>query len=101
MIWYYFLGSNVTAVSLHPGVVDTEIARNATGVLSCCWKCFRKITPEQGAKTSLYCALSSDIPDKSGSYFDDSKIQKLSSKASNPEDAKRLWLMSEKLVKLE
>jgi retinol dehydrogenase 12 len=56
-------GTGVTAVSLHPGVVKTELTRNLHGCMgcmsklilpciTCCWK-----TPLQGAQTTIHCAV--------------------------------------------
>ena len=68
-------GTNVTAVSLHPGVINTELTRNLYGCfgclakvclpcITCCWK-----TPNEGAQTTIYCATSPDLPKHNGSYF--------------------------------
>ena len=85
-------------MSLHPGTVNTEIGRYTTGCFACIWKCFSCCfkTPRDGAQTTIHCAVSPDIPNFSGRYFDNSRVQ-----ASNPQDAERLWNLSAKLVKLE
>lgn len=101
-----FLDTNVTVVSLHPGVIDTELTRNLHGCLGClakiflpcvvcCWK-----TPIEGAQTTIYCATSTDVPKLSGCYFSDCRVKRLSNSASNPQDAAKLWKLSSELVKL-
>jgi hypothetical protein len=87
-------------VALHPGFIRTDILKSAKGCLGCCcglvsW-CFGK-SPAAGAQTSIYCAISEDVPQHSGSYYSDSKVQKLG-KNVNDEDAERLWKLSAKLV---
>jgi retinol dehydrogenase 12 len=86
-------GSDVTAYSLHPGVVASEIWRRvpwpARQILT-----RRMLTIEQGAQTSLYCATSDQIAGDSGKYFDKCQVTK-PGKAVTPELAARLWEYSE------
>ena len=90
-------GTQVTAYSLHPGIVKTELFRNLPGVARFFLtpaRAFMK-TVEQGAKTTLYCALKEGIEEHSGQYFAGSKL------ASFPHDkelAGKLWDLSERLV---
>jgi hypothetical protein len=87
-------------------MVKTEGPYNIAGCLGCFCKCMWTVcaccclTPKEGAKTSSFCALSPDIPNYSGCYFDDCQVEELLPRASNSEDAEKLWLMSAKLVKL-
>jgi retinol dehydrogenase 12 len=86
-------GSDVTAYSLHPGVVASEIWRRVP------WPARqivtrRMLTIEQGARTSLYCATSDEIGGDSGQYFDKCQVTK-PSKAVTPELAAQLWDYSE------
>lgn len=90
---------------MHPGVIFTELQRNA--VLALGWikyiilyLKFRPLakTIEQGAATTLYCAVADELKGVSGKYFTDCKETPLQVHALNDEDAKRLWSLSEKLV---
>lgn len=96
-------GTKVTAYSLHPGVVKTELYRNqgsVTKFLLAPARLFMK-TPKQGAATTLYCALTDGIEKHSGKYFSGSKLTSFPSKGSDEEIAGKLWDLSEKLVGLK
>ena len=90
-------GTQVTAYSLHPGVVQTELFRNQSTITRFFMTPARFFfkTVEQGAKTSLYCALKEGIEQHSGQYFAGCK---LASFPHNKELAGKLWDLSEKLV---
>ena len=87
--------------------MKTELGRNFHGCLGCLMKCLGPClscctkNAEEGAETTIHCAISPDIPNLAGCYFSDSTVEQLSAKASNPQDAERLWNLSSKLVKLE
>jgi len=61
-------GSGVTVNALHPGVVATEIWREVPilGLLSR----WLMISPEKGARTTVYLAASPDVEGVTGQYFD-------------------------------
>lgn len=81
----------ITAVSLHPGVIETELWRNGTIGIS-----MNKTVP-QGAATSVFCAVSPTIV--SGQYYSDCKLSDYTPYAMDPENAKKLWILSEELTK--
>ena len=85
-------GANVTANSLHPGVIATNIGQNS-GLLGCIFGCTQYVLKnvEQGAATSCYLALNPKVNGVSGEYFMDSNKAKASSKARDPELANKLW----------
>ncbi|KAK3765414.1 hypothetical protein RRG08_000337 [Elysia crispata] len=95
-------GTGVTANSLHPGVVDTELARHANqGFLKLFFSGIGKpffITPLQGAQTTLRVALDRHLDNVSGKYFADCKEKEASSRAQSVVDAKRLWDMTEEII---
>lgn len=71
--------SNVKVVSLHPGVVNTELGRymGMNPVVSNVFKLVAPLflkTPIQGAQTSLHCALLDFDKLESGKYYSDSKV---------------------------
>lgn len=94
-------GTQVTANSLHPGAVNTEIFRNATGVMKVIVSPLAKIafkSAKAGAQTSITCALDPKLKDVTGKYFDDCRVVKESKAAQEDETADWLWQVSEKLT---
>src|SRR5690606_3824451 len=95
-------GTNVTANALHPGFVGTNFGSNngvwlkvGIGLL----KPFI-LSPEQGARTSIYLASSPEVEGVTGQYFVKCKPRR-SSRASYDEAAqRRLWRISEEMVGL-
>ena len=96
-------GMNVTANSLHPGVIATEIARNLPTwiqVISApIWPYFSK-TPEQGAQTTIHLAVSEELEATSGLYFSNCQESPASETAQDDETAMKIWELSAKLVGL-
>ena len=97
-----FDGNGVTINCLHPGYVRTNMIRNFRKFVKYFFpfiSLFVK-SPKRGAKTSIYCASSSDIEGASGKYFKKRKEAK-SVKASYDEElAKHLWDISIELTNL-
>lgn len=93
--------------SVHPGVVNTELARHLIDPRSApAWQRplfaltarFLK-TPPQGAETSVYVATSDDADVKTnGLYFADSKVKRPSADALDLRAAARLWELSAELT---
>ena len=91
-------GSGVSCCSLHPGVVDTELQRYSRWLA---WPMkFLFKTPQEGAQTSIYCAVQEGLEKDSGKYFSDCAVKEPSRQAKNDDEAKRLWLLSEEMVGL-
>ena len=86
-------GTGVTTYSLHPGVVASDIWRKVPGPLQWVIKQFM-ITNEEGAQTSLHCALSDEAADQTGLYYDKSKPVKPSRIARDDGLAAQLWAKS-------
>lgn len=88
-------GSGVTAYSVHPGTVNSELVRHSS-FLQCLWRLFSFIikTPQQGAQTSLYCALTEGLENLSGNHFSDCHVTWVSAQARNETIARRLWDVS-------
>lgn len=96
--------TNVTANSLHPGAVSTNIGIDRkTGFGTMVHKILSPFfkTPFEGAETSIYLATSPNVSSVTGEYFVDKKIKKLSKTAKNEEVAKLLWEWSAKETKLK
>ncbi|KNA25511.1 hypothetical protein SOVF_005970 isoform A [Spinacia oleracea] len=93
-------GVQITANSLHPGSITTNLLRHHSlinGVIHTLGKLVLKDV-EQGAATSCYVALHPQVQGVSGEYFMDSNIAQPSSQAKDAELAKRLWDFSLKLT---
>ena len=82
--------SSVSCYALHPGVVDTEVWREVPRWLRPLLKLRGMLTPEQGAETTLHCALSARA-EESGLYFDRCRVKTPSSRALDDQAAQALW----------
>ncbi len=95
-------GTGVTANSLHPGSVATGYARDGdtTGFLAWGVKLYAplSLTPEQGARTSVYLCSSPDVAGVTGKYFAKCKEKAPSANARDGAAAAQLWEVSEQLV---
>ncbi|XP_051733510.1 retinol dehydrogenase 12-like [Ctenopharyngodon idella] len=66
-------GTGVTANSLHPGVVMTDVMRNYNFIIRFLFNLvgfFFFKTPEEGAFSPIYCAISEETEGITGKYFD-------------------------------
>ena len=86
-------GRGVTAYALHPGVVASDIWRRVPWPVRPLLK-LRMITPQQGARTSLYCATSPEVAQVSGRFYDKC-AERPASPVATPELAGALWERSE------
>ncbi len=93
-------GTGVTANSLHPGAVATNIFRRLPKPIEWLIKAFT-LSPEKGAETSIYLATSPEVEGISGRYFDKKREARISAIAQNDEAARRLWDESARLTGLE
>ena len=93
-------GTGVSTYSLHPGVVDTEVWRELPGFLRPLLRLRGLLTPEEGAQTTLYCALQAPASE-SGLYYDKSRIKTPSRIAQDAQLAEQLWHQSLQWVKAQ
>ena len=95
-------GTGVTANALHPGFVASRFARDGdTGRLGDLAMVLGRpfaISPEKGARTSIYLASSPEVAGVTGGYFYKCKPSTPTSAALDGEAARRLWAVSEELV---
>jgi NAD(P)-dependent dehydrogenase (short-subunit alcohol dehydrogenase family) len=91
----------VTVNALHPGAVATGIwshapwfARPVLAVM----KRVAMISPEEGGRHIVYLAVSPDVADSTGLYFDDDKPREPSALARDEDVAERLWTESARLT---
>lgn len=81
----------VTAYALHPGVIASDIwQRRMPRPLAWIAKRFMD-TPEDGARTSVYCATSPEVAEHSGRYYDSEKEKRPNQLADDAELARTLW----------
>ena len=97
-------GTRITSNSLHPGVINTNIARNVAPILRAGFGLLAKIggkTIEEGAATSCYVATSPLLGATSGEYFEDCNAVTVigDNHMHDREQASRLWLASEELTR--
>ena len=85
------------AYSLHPGVVASDVWRQVPQPFRA-WLKRRMISNEEGAKTSLYCAASSEVAEHNGRYYDECREKTPSAAAQNAELAAKLWQKSHDFV---
>lgn len=96
-------GTRITSNSLHPGVINTNIARNVAPILRAGFGLLTKIggkTIEEGAATSCYVATSPLLGATSGEYFEDCNAVTVhgDNHMHDREQASRLWVVSEELT---
>jgi NAD(P)-dependent dehydrogenase (short-subunit alcohol dehydrogenase family) len=95
-------GSGVTANALHPGWVSTgfgggngwrgRLLQAAAGLFA--------LTPEQGARTTVYVASAPEVANVSRRYFVKERAVPSSAASYDEAAAQRLWLLSERLTGL-
>lgn len=96
-------GTRITANSLHPGVIATNIARNESALVRGAFSLYTKIsgkTLEQGAATSCYVATSPLLGSTSGEYFEDCNAVRIAgdNHMHDREQAAKLWEVSTALT---
>ena len=99
---------NLKVVSVHPGVVRTELGRYFHEGLGCCGNFVMKLifpliyllskSPWYGTQTQLHCCLAPYEHLESGSYYSDCKVKKETLKTDWKEQAEQLWKWSEEAV---
>lgn len=96
-----FAGTKKTANAVHPGVIQTNLARHMNAVLGFFFNAFASLllkTIPQGAATEVFVATSPTLADVSGEYFADCNVAAPRADANDAELAKKLWDASEKIV---
>ncbi len=96
-------GTGVTVNALHPGFVSTNIAQRDVGpflrMIAGIIFLFG-ISPEEGAKTSVYLASSPDVEEVTGKYFVKSTPKRSVAISYDEELQHKLWEESVKLTHL-
>lgn len=90
----------INVYCLHPGSINTDLTRHVEGnPFINISKLFFK-TPEEGAQTSIYCSTHEKCANETGLYYAECKPCCSSKTSQNKELAKKLWLISLKMVGL-
>ncbi|XP_054052549.1 dehydrogenase/reductase SDR family member on chromosome X isoform X2 [Rissa tridactyla] len=94
-------GSHVTANVVDPGVVNTDLYKHVFWVIKVAkwmtaWLFFK--TPEEGASTSIYAAVSPEMEGAGGCYLYNETRTKSADVAYDEELQRRLWTESCKMV---
>lgn len=92
--------NEVSVYCVNPGIVRTNLLRHSVP------SCIRNLQPylpvfqnaDDGSQTVVYCAVSEDIADESGFYYEGCRRKRWNRKALDDEVAKRLWEFSEALT---
>ena len=88
-----FSDIGVTFNCLHPGGVNTKIAKNLKGISGAISRNTMKFfkSPEEGAETSLYLATSPEVEKISGKFFENKKEIQSKDVTYDESIAKQLW----------
>lgn len=96
---------HLTAVSVHPGVVKTNLGRHMSFgtkmlfIIKHPLAIFSMKEPEEGAVTQVLTATVEDDQLKGGAYYADSKVAQEAESARNMDDAKKLFEYCDRLTK--
>lgn len=95
--------SDVTVNALHPGVVSTHLASDASWVMKLTYLIGRPFmrSPKSGAQTSIYLATSDEVTGVSGQYFKNKKVTDPAPIARNDDITRQLWQKSNVLTGLD
>lgn len=90
------VGTGVTVNALHPGVVASGFGRSERGVIDLFYRLgtLFMLSPEQGARTSIYLASALEVADKSGLYWARCKVKRPNRGAEDDNAAEKLWALS-------
>uniref|UniRef100_A0A3P8SZY2 Si:dkey-23o4.6 n=1 Tax=Amphiprion percula TaxID=161767 RepID=A0A3P8SZY2_AMPPE len=100
-------GTGVSSFSLHPGVIRTELGRHVEGWFPLLGALLRlpslllMKTPWQGCQTTVFCAVTPGLEERSGRYFSDCAEKETAPEGRDDVAAKKLWEESARLVGLK
>ncbi|XP_078534870.1 retinol dehydrogenase 12-like [Lissotriton helveticus] len=88
-------GTGLIVNSVNPGIVRTEVMRNYSWILRLLFHAIGLLffkSPEEGASSTIYCAVAEDVSGISGKYFDsDCSLVLPSEEARDMALATKLW----------
>jgi NAD(P)-dependent dehydrogenase (short-subunit alcohol dehydrogenase family) len=89
-------GTAVTVNCLHPGVIDTNLGRDYSGLPRSMSR--PGLSWEEGAQTSLYLATAPEVKDVTGRYFRDERPSQPSAASQDAGLGRQLWDVSAELT---
>lgn len=93
----------VTVNCVHPGAVRTRLGRDTEGsrLSELVWPLVSRfvLTPEQGARTSVWAATAPELSEVTGAYLVKQRVAEPKKTALDDEAAARLWAVSEELIR--
>lgn len=95
-------GTSLTVNALHPGIVATRFGHNNRGLMGRLIRLSNlvAISPERGAQTVIYLAISPAVEGVTGKYFVNKKEVPSSAVSYDRAAAQRLWQVSEAMTSL-
>jgi NAD(P)-dependent dehydrogenase (short-subunit alcohol dehydrogenase family) len=96
------LPATTTANAVHPGGVQTKLARDFKGPMKWTFSLMMPlffITPEAGAETPVFLAEDPSVAQVTGGYFVKKKQEKLTPIGDNREARERLWVLTRDLLR--
>lgn len=96
-----FEGTDRTANAIHPGVIQTNLARHMNPLVKAGFALGNPLflkSPPEGAATQTYVAVHPDAASVSGEYWSDCNIKRPNRYGRDGELAKRLWQKTEEIV---
>jgi NAD(P)-dependent dehydrogenase (short-subunit alcohol dehydrogenase family) len=96
-------GSGVTVNALHPGLVNSHLFHNGPALLRVLLASVGRwfmLSPQQGARGSVYLAAAPEVGSQSGGYYDRCRRVAPSAAAQSDACAERLWQESARLTGL-
>jgi NAD(P)-dependent dehydrogenase (short-subunit alcohol dehydrogenase family) len=90
-------GRGITVNAFHPGMVGSDFSKNNGLLARIVMNLLRPLSrsPLKGAETGIYLCTSPEVEGETGHYYYDCKEHEPAEQATNDEDAKRLWELSE------
>jgi retinol dehydrogenase-12 len=94
-------GSRVTANALHPGVVASGFGQTYFGPMALLYTLGGPfmLSPERGAKSSVYLASSPEVAEVTGRYFSRCRPEKSSGVSYCQVSQRKLWALSEEMTR--
>jgi len=91
--------TNVTANILHPGLVKSNLMRDAPTIIQFVSRLVSR-APEHAGRTVTYLATSPEVENVTGQFLKGKRVSESSLYSRNPENQKKLWEISAKLTGL-